>query len=103
MSGAWTILATGTGDSATAASVAIPKPAGGGRIKIAAVSASFSVAAIKSFTIVDGSTTKGTYHVHNQRDVLFDPPLDVADSATVSLAAVGAAGASAINVHYFKL
>ncbi len=99
----WVIPATATGDSTTAATVGIAKPSGGARIKITGISASFSVAAIKAFTLVDGSTTKGTFHVHNQRDVYFDPPLEIMDSATVSLAAVGAAGSSAVNVQYFKL
>ena len=55
--------------------------------------ASFSAANIKTLTLSDGTTTL-TFHVHNQRDLVFAKPLKFLQGATVTatLAASGAGG-----------
>lgn len=103
MSKPFTKLSTTTADNAAAA-VTLAKPANGAKHKVCEVSASFSAAAIKLLTITDGGTVKGNYHVHNQRSVMFDPPLELLDSASISLAASGTGGViGALTVSFFTL
>lgn len=69
---------------------------------ITSISASFSAAAIKLLTVKDGATTVGNFHVHNQRDIVFDHPLEIRGAAEVSLAASGTGGViGAVTVTYY--
>ena len=97
---AYVRLVTVSADNATAlASIAKPT---NGTLKVSSISAGFSAAAIKTLTVTDGSTTKGTFNVHNQRDIYFDPPLEFKDSAGFSLAASGTGGVTGhVTVSYF--
>jgi len=85
----WSV--TGTADNAiltvTKALVA------GERHFITSISASFSVANIKLLELKDDTSVIGNYHVHNQRDIVFEKPVEitVAKAANLVLAASGTA------------
>jgi len=86
----WSETATADNAAATATHAA----ESGNAHYVTGVSGSFSAAAIKLLTLKDGSTIIGNYHVHNQRDIVFDEPLRITSGAAVvvSLAASGSAG-----------
>lgn len=83
---------TTTADNAAAT---VTKAAEAGKSHyITSISGSFSAAAIRLATLKDGATTKGNFHVHNQREITFDKPLKITAGAAaeLSLAASGTAG-----------
>lgn len=85
----WSITTTADNAAAT-----VQRAAEAGRVHcVVSISGSFSVANIKLMTLKDGTTTIGNYHVHNQRDIVFDKPVRLSPNslAELSLAASGTA------------
>lgn len=74
---------------------------------ITSIHGSFSAAiAGKLMTLKDGTTVKGNFHVHNQRDVVFDNPFRITTGAAaeLSMAASGAGGTiGAVTMKGFTL
>lgn len=85
--------ATATADNA-AATVTRAAEAAGRVHYVTGISGSFSASGEKLMTLKSGTVVRGNYHVHNQRDVLFDPPLKMGtgEAVELSLAASGTAG-----------
>ena len=85
----WSITTTADNAAAT-----VTRAAEVGRVHcIVSISGSFSVANIKLMTLKDGTTVIGNFHVHNQRDIVFDKPVRLSPNslAELSLAASGTA------------
>jgi len=86
----WSITTTADNAAATVTRAA----EAGKQHCILSISGSFSAAvAGKLMTLKDGATIIGNFHVHNQRDIVFERPLklSVNSLAELSLAASGTA------------
>lgn len=93
------------GDSATAATVSFAKSSGGSKVYLTTITAGFSGTATKELSVTEVSTKKFSTYVANASTptINFDPPLELNDSATVSLAAsAGASVIPVVSVTYFK-
>lgn len=104
----FTQITTAAGDSATAAAIGIAPNSTNSKIYLCTIAASYSDSTVptKAMTIVDGGTTRGTIHVGGARprDITFNPPVEMHDSATISLPASGVASAvGAVTLGYFTL
>ncbi len=98
----WTETATADNSAATATRAA----EAGFAHYVTGISGSFSSALIKLMTLKDGSTVIGNYHVHNQRDIVFEPPVRISTgaAAVLSLAASGTGGqVGAVTITGFTL
>jgi len=86
----WTETTTANNSAATATRTA----ESGKSHYVTSVHGSFSAANIKLMTLKDGATIIGNFHVHNQRDVIFDKPVRITqgNAAVVELAASGTGG-----------
>jgi len=88
----WSITTTADNAAAT-----VQRVAEAGRVHcIVSISGSFNNPAAngKLMTLKDGTTVIGNYHVHNQRDIIFDKPVRLSPNslAELSLAASGTGG-----------
>jgi len=87
----WSITITADNAAAT-----VQRAAEIGRVHcVVSISGSFSAAvAGKLMTLKDGTTVIGNYHVHNQRDIVFDKPVRLSPNslAELSLAASATGG-----------
>ena len=80
--------ATGTATAAIALAAQAKK-----RHFVSGINASFSVTAVDTVRLRSGTTQVASFSVHNQRDIVFDPPLrfpdETAVNATLDLGASG--------------
>lgn len=81
------------GAAATVATVTRAAGPAGSRHYVTGISGSYGAAQVGTMRLLAGATVLGTFHVHSQRDIGFDAPIEIPpDTAvTVDLTA-GAAG-----------
>ncbi len=92
--------------SATAAAAVATRPATAGSSHyVAGVRGSYGAAQIGTLTLEEGATVIGTYHVHNQRDVVFERPMKIASGTAVTARlTAGAAGVvGAVDLETYTL
>ena len=81
-------------------------PPAGGRHYVTGISGSFNAALIRLMRLLIGGVVAQNFHVHNQRDVEFDTPIECPVDAAVSvdLAASGTAGqVGTVNLRGFTI
>ena len=89
----WTETTTADNAAATATHAL----AAGQSHYVTSISGSFLAAAINLMTLKDGVTTIGNFHVHNQREIPFVPPLKITAGAAVELELGASGGAGNIG------
>lgn len=79
--------------AATLATVTQAAGTTGSRHYVTGISGSYGTAQVGTMRLLAGATVLGTFHVHNQRDIEFDTPIEIPvdTGLTVDLSA-GAAG-----------
>jgi len=88
----WTMTTIATNAAATVTRAAEV----GKRHYATGISGSFGAAQIALMTLSDGGSVVGNFHVHNQRDIEFDSPIQMGVNAAAALS-LGAGGASVVG------